>query len=260
MWKQTNLGYLRVDRLGCRLRRLASEGEPSLLDSVLDSTPRENTSARDHVIIHTQVRSRAVGFLDELFSTQYFFFLSMLIYNIARVRMRNCTSTRLNWHSITRPGAFATRASGRVASGALSARSQLALGFRDARKVALLVPPWCFRPARQRTPERGREEEENEGANAKQFGLVEGRKLRSDERSQLPFEFHAGPLVIDCVDVLVLQVTKSLELHRVVERCGGDRTVLSSGNAERGVRTDLVHFCEGRQRIRKGRLHSRLRE
>lgn len=44
MWKQTNLGYLRVDRLGCRLRRLASEGEPSLLDSVLDSTPRENTS------------------------------------------------------------------------------------------------------------------------------------------------------------------------------------------------------------------------
>lgn len=46
MWKQTNLGYLRVDRLGCRLRRLASEGEPSLLDSVLDSTPRENTSAR----------------------------------------------------------------------------------------------------------------------------------------------------------------------------------------------------------------------
>lgn len=45
MWKQTNLGYLRVDRLGCRLRRLASEGEPSLFDSVLDSTPRENTSA-----------------------------------------------------------------------------------------------------------------------------------------------------------------------------------------------------------------------
>lgn len=46
MWKQTNLGYLRVDRLGCRLRRLASEGEPSLFDSVLDSTPRENTSAK----------------------------------------------------------------------------------------------------------------------------------------------------------------------------------------------------------------------
>lgn len=45
MWKQTNLGYLRVDRLlGCRLRRLASDGDPSLLDSVLDSTPRENTS------------------------------------------------------------------------------------------------------------------------------------------------------------------------------------------------------------------------
>lgn len=34
-----------MDRLGCRLRRLASDGEPSLLDSVLDSTPRENTSA-----------------------------------------------------------------------------------------------------------------------------------------------------------------------------------------------------------------------
>lgn len=46
MWKQTNLGYLRVDRLGCRLRRLASEGEPSLFDSVLDSTPRENTSVK----------------------------------------------------------------------------------------------------------------------------------------------------------------------------------------------------------------------
>jgi len=46
MWKQTNLGYLRVDRLGCRLRRLASDGEPSLLDSVLDSTPRENTSGK----------------------------------------------------------------------------------------------------------------------------------------------------------------------------------------------------------------------
>lgn len=88
------------------------------------------------------------------------------------VRMRNCTSTRLYWHSITRPGAFAAWASGRVASGALSARSQLALGFRDARKVALLVPPWCFRPARQRTPERGREEEENEGANVKRIGFV----------------------------------------------------------------------------------------
>lgn len=46
MWKQTNLGYLRVDRLGCRLRRLASDGEPSLFDSVLDSTPRENTSVK----------------------------------------------------------------------------------------------------------------------------------------------------------------------------------------------------------------------
>lgn len=45
MWKQTNLGYLRVDRpLGWRLRRLPRDGEPSLLDSVLDSTPRENTS------------------------------------------------------------------------------------------------------------------------------------------------------------------------------------------------------------------------
>lgn len=43
MWKQTNLGYLRVDLLGCRLRLLAN-GEPSLLDSVLDSTPLENMS------------------------------------------------------------------------------------------------------------------------------------------------------------------------------------------------------------------------
>jgi len=50
MWKQTNLGYLRVDRLGCLLRRLASEGEPSLLDSVLDSTPRENTSVKNRVV------------------------------------------------------------------------------------------------------------------------------------------------------------------------------------------------------------------
>jgi len=55
MWKQTNLGYLRVDRLGCRLRRLASEGEPSLLDSVLDSTPRENTSVKNHASSYTQV-------------------------------------------------------------------------------------------------------------------------------------------------------------------------------------------------------------
>lgn len=47
IWKQTNLGYLRVDRLGCRLRRLPSEGEPSLLDSVLDSTPREKTSVNE---------------------------------------------------------------------------------------------------------------------------------------------------------------------------------------------------------------------
>lgn len=44
IWKQTNLGYLRVDRLGCRLRLLPSDGEPSLFDSVLDSMPREKTS------------------------------------------------------------------------------------------------------------------------------------------------------------------------------------------------------------------------
>lgn len=159
--------------------------------------------------------------------------------------MHNCTSTRLYWHSITRPGAFAARASGRVAPGALSTRSQLALGFRDARKVALLVPPGCFRPARQRTPERGREQEENKGANVKQIGFMKSQKLRSDGRSQLPFELHAGSLVIDSVDVLVLQVTKSLELHRVIERRSCNRTVLSSGNAKRGVRTYLIHFCEG---------------
>lgn len=44
MWKQTNLGYLRVDLVGCRFRLLAN-GEPSLLDSVLDSTPLEKISA-----------------------------------------------------------------------------------------------------------------------------------------------------------------------------------------------------------------------
>lgn len=48
MWKQTNLGYLRVDLLVCRLRRLAREGEPSLLDSVLDSTFRENISVNNY--------------------------------------------------------------------------------------------------------------------------------------------------------------------------------------------------------------------
>lgn len=161
-----------------------------------------------------------------------------------RVGMHNCTSTRLYWHSITRPGAFAARASGRVAPGALSTRSQLALGFRDARKVALLVPPWCFRPARQRTPERGREEKEDEGANAKRISFMKSSKLKSG-RTQLPFELHAGSLVIDSVNVLVLQMTKSLKLHRVIERRSCDRTVLSSGNAKRGVRAYLIHFCEG---------------
>lgn len=64
MWKQTNLGYLRVDRLGCRLRRLASEGEPSLLDSVLDSTPRENTSVKNHVGEYRGLSIHGLLFLD----------------------------------------------------------------------------------------------------------------------------------------------------------------------------------------------------
>lgn len=89
MWKQTNLGYLRVDRLGCRLRRLASEG--------------------------------------------------------------------LHWHPVTRSSALSARASGRVASGTLTTRAQLAFRFCDAWEVSLLVPPWSFRPERERTPERGRE-------------------------------------------------------------------------------------------------------
>lgn len=171
-------------------------------------------------------------------------FLSSLIYKILRVGIHNCTSTRLYWHSITRPGAFAARASGRVTPGALSTRSQLALGFRDARKVTLLVPPWCFRPARQRTPERGREEEGNKGANAKRIGFAKNWKLRNSGRSQLPFELHAGSLVIDSVDVLVLQMTEGLELHRVIERRSCDRTILSSRNAKRCIRTYLIHFCE----------------
>lgn len=138
MWKQTNLGYLRVDRLGCRLRRLASEGEPSLLDSVLDSTPRENTSVRN-------VRLQ---------------FLFIII--LPRDCIKETTSTRFHWYSVTRPGALSARTPGRVATGTLTTGAQLALGFRDAREVSLLVPPWHFRPARERTPERGREKGQGE--------------------------------------------------------------------------------------------------
>lgn len=194
-----------------------------------------------HRYAHRLICVQSAFLLDKLISTTFLF---ILIYKILIVRIHNCTSTRLYWHSITRPGAFAARASGRVAPGALSTRAQLALGFRDARKVALLVPPWCFRPARQRTPERGREEKENEGANGKRMCFTKNRKLRSDGKIQLPFKFHAGSVVIDSIDVLVLQVTKSLKLHRVIKRRGCDRTVFSFGNAKRGVRTYLVHFCE----------------
>lgn len=72
MWKQTNLGYLRVDRLGCRLRRLASEGEPSLLDSVLDSTPRENTSVRNRIIIQAYFMSSRFPRLQIIFFHNFF--------------------------------------------------------------------------------------------------------------------------------------------------------------------------------------------
>lgn len=142
MWKQTNLGYLRVDRLGCRLRRLAREGEPSLLDSVLDSTPRENTSVRNHAVIHASLFVGCqISSINSLLRDSFLYRSTTLC---ERKKYIINTSTRLYWHSITRPGAFAARTSGRVASGALSTRSQFALGFRDARKVALLVPPWCF--------------------------------------------------------------------------------------------------------------------
>lgn len=36
------------------------------------------------------------------------------------------------------------------------------------------------------------------------------------ERKQLPFEVHAGSLVIDCIDVLVLQMAECFKLHRVI--------------------------------------------
>lgn len=67
------------------------------------------------------------------------------------------TSARLHWYPVTRSSALSARASGRVASGTLTTRAQLALRFCDAWEVSLLVPPWSFRPERERTPERGRE-------------------------------------------------------------------------------------------------------
>lgn len=67
------------------------------------------------------------------------------------------TSARLHWYPITRASALSARASGCIASGTLATRAQLTFRFCDAWEVSLLVPPWCFRPERERTPERGRE-------------------------------------------------------------------------------------------------------
>lgn len=99
--------------------------------------------------------------------------------------------------------------------------------------------------------ERGREREKSEGAKAKRINISRVARERKIEGAaggdsfNLPFELHARSLVIDSVDVLVLQVAERLELHRVVERRRCHRTVFSAGNAERGVRTYLVHFCDG---------------
>jgi len=107
------------------------------------------------------------------------------------------------------------------------------------------MPPWRFRPARDKTPERGREEAKDKNGKAKSIDIFTiYDMLRSGGRRQLPFELHAGSIVVDSINVLVFQMTKCLKLHRIIERCGCYRTVFSSRNAECGVWTYLVHFCE----------------
>lgn len=76
------------------------------------------------------------------------------------------------------------------------------------------MPPWCFRPERERTPERGREKGLGAGCQAFLSKEVEqgtfnpsSMRLKSYkwvERKQLPLEVHAGPFVIDRVNVFVL--------------------------------------------------------
>lgn len=140
------------------------------------------------------------------------------------------TSARFHGNPVTGPGTFSAWTAGSVAARALPIVSHLALGLGDARKVTLLVPSWCFR---------------SKSYQSLFFYFNKSRGIISYEESirrASPFEIDARSFVIDSIDVLVLQVTECLELHRVVQCGSGDGSIFTARYAKRCVRTDFVHF------------------
>jgi hypothetical protein len=125
-----------------------------------------------------------------------------------RYRFENITSARFNGDPVTRPSALSARTTRCVTTRTLAIVSHLTLRFGDARKVSLLVPPGCFRSKQYKSLFF-----DFNGAMGVGGGWG-GLNLLS--RLPLPFEIDARALVIDGVDILVLQVAKCLELHRVV--------------------------------------------